>query len=359
MPITYQQTMDREIHARVLRKHQKKVNDLKRLGFEEAYFFGETARMLGFIPLGLAGFFGTLIALFNETTKISGNLDVNVFNVVMINKEYATYACPFGLGVKFYTGFTDGTCLISANFESPTIRDDKEKLYKFALPQIVITAGFDHQKLVNKLCLDGKRKIEHLSFAGYLQLAQREDDYMLRHKNKTIIGNLLLTSMSGIISIGPIVWLVFFVGFILAILQGLFPACLIVSANEKIVPLQNLFVAVASILLSWILARFQKNMFTMNGSGTKLFGRIPIPGTQEYVATKWLTLIIPLLPVRSYRIAGEYAGPQEKTYYSMNPLERLDWRQVKQTIREWWLGYLIFISIIVFVFIALPVWKCL
>lgn len=358
MPITYQQTTDREIHARVMQKHHKKIGDLKRVGFEESYFFGETVRALGFIPLGLGGFFGTLIALFNEVTKVDGNLDVNIFNMVMVNKEYATYASPFGLGVKFYTSFTDGTCLISANFETPTIKDEQEKLYKFALPQIVVTAWFDHQKLVDKLCLGGKRKIEHLSFAGYLQLAQKEDEYILKHKNKMMMGDLFSTLISIVIAFGPIIGIVCLGGFLAAILQRLYPNCLIVSVGEKISLLQNLFIAISSIVLSWILARFQKNMFTMNGSGTKLFGRIPTSDKQGYISTKWLTLIIPLLPVRSYHIAGEYAGPQEKTYYSMTPLERLDWAQIKQTMREWWWGYLIFVIVIV-LFVTLPVWKCL
>jgi hypothetical protein len=173
MPITYQQTADREIHDRVRNKHWLAINELKRLNFEEFYFFGETVGALGFSPLGLSGFFGMLIALFNEVAKIESNLSVSVFNVVMASKEYATYACPFGLGVKFYTGFTDGTSVISANFESPAINDEKEKLYKFAAPQTLVSTWLDHKKWVDKLCLEGKQKMDHLSFAGYLHLAHQ------------------------------------------------------------------------------------------------------------------------------------------------------------------------------------------
>lgn len=356
MPVTYQQTTDSEIHDRVRRKHWVAINDLKSLKFEEAYFFGETVKALGFSPLGFAGFLGSLAALFNEVAKVDSSLSVSVFNLVMISKEYATYGCPFGLGVKFYTSFADGTCLITANFDTPGIKDNEEKLYKYALPQTVATAWLDHKKLVDNLCLEGKQKVEHLSFAGYLQLARREDDYMLKRKNKMIWGGFFSEIISTIIALGPIISLVG-VGLLGdSILQKQYPTCLIYIDTQS--PFQNLLMAVAPILISWILARFQSNISTINGVGTKLFGQTPIANTQEYISTKWLALLIPILPVRSYRVMWEYRGAQDKTYYSMTPLEHLDWKQVRQTLRKWILGYLIFILLVIG-FILLPVWKCL
>jgi len=106
---------------------------------------------------------------------------------VMGHREYSTYACPFGLGVKFYAGFTDGTCVITANFKTPAFQDDQEKLYKFAVAQSVAEAWSIHKDWVDKLILEGKEKIEPLSFAGYLKLVQREDDYMLKLKNSGVL----------------------------------------------------------------------------------------------------------------------------------------------------------------------------
>src|SRR4030095_5158297 len=137
MPITYQQTDDQKIHERVRRKHEVIIHELKNLRFGEYYFFGETVGSLGFSPFGCSGFFGMLVALFAEVTKIERNLGITLFNIVMGSSHYATYACPFGLGVKFYTGFTDGTCIITANFKTPPIQDEQGKLYKFAMTQSV------------------------------------------------------------------------------------------------------------------------------------------------------------------------------------------------------------------------------
>ena len=183
MPITYDQTADKEIHDRVRQKHAVIINELKALNFQEFYFFGETVGALGFSPLGCSGFVGMLVALFKEVTKIERNLGITLFNVVMGSRDYATYAGPFGLGVKFYTGFTDGTGVITANFETPAFQDDQEKLYKFASAQSVAAAWSVHKNWVDKLCSEGKEKSEPLSFAGFLKLAKREDEYMLQLKN--------------------------------------------------------------------------------------------------------------------------------------------------------------------------------
>jgi hypothetical protein len=188
MPIAYEQTLEKEIHDRVRRKHGAILNELRALNFAEYYFFGETVGALGFSPLGCSGFLGMLVALFTEITRIESNLSITLFNVVMASREYAAYASPFGLGVKFYTGFTDGTCVITGNFDSPAIHDHLEKLYKVAMPQSVAAAWSNHKALVDAFSAEGKQKSEPLSFAGYLQLVQREDEYMLKHKNTMIMG---------------------------------------------------------------------------------------------------------------------------------------------------------------------------
>lgn len=183
MPIKYHQTMDKEIIDRVRQRHQPALQALQRLNFAEYGFFGETVQAMGFSPLGLSGFVGTLFAIFNEVSKVEWNLDVTVFNVAMASRDEAAYAAPFGLGVKFYTGFSDGTCVISANFESQPIRDEQHKLYKFVAAQTIESAWLGHRKQVDVFRTEGKQKIDHPSFAGFLQLTQREDDYMLHHKN--------------------------------------------------------------------------------------------------------------------------------------------------------------------------------
>ena len=186
MPINYQQTMDKEIIDRVRKRHRSALQALKGLNFDEYAFFGETVQAFGYSPLGLAGVLGMFVAIFNEVSKVDWNLDVTVFNVAMASREESAYAAPFGLGVKFYTSFTDGTCVISANFESRPIQDMQHKLYKFAAAQSIDAAWLSHKKEVDAFCAEGRQKIDHLSFAGFLQLTRREDDYMVQRQNSLI-----------------------------------------------------------------------------------------------------------------------------------------------------------------------------
>jgi hypothetical protein len=343
MPIRYQQTTDREIHDKVRRKHLSAIRELKDLGFEEYSFFGETVGALGFNPLGLTGFLGVLVSLFNEVSRVEGNLDVTIFNVVMASREYATYAGPFGLGVKFYTGFTDGTFLISANFDTPAIHDDKERVYKFAKAETVTSTWLSHKARVEKLCAQGKQKVEHLSFADYLQLMQREDAHLMKIKKHTEKSDLISPFIS--LSLGAAVMLM--VWFFPRIVHELYPTCWFVRNVNQPSLLLILLLIPACLALSWFLARLQDQPFTANGIGTSLVGRLPAPGSRGYISTKWLVVVfLPLIPVRSYRVIDEQTDRQHQTRYLMEPLERLHWEQVKATLWRWILGYIVFILLV-------------
>ena len=356
MAISYQQTADKEILDQVRSKHRVSIAELKRLGFSEFCFFEERLQALGFSPLGLTGFLGMLIALFKEVTKIESDLSVSIFNLVLGYQEYPTYACPFGMGVKLYTSFADGTCIISANFESPRIHDDQEKLYKFAAARTVEATWMDHKRWVDKLISEGKQKNEYLSFASYRKLAEQEDQYMLKIKNVTIFGDILSTVASIITVISLLLGFTYLFLFFAGFIEILFPSCLIVS--DKTSMLQRFLLASACMAISWTLARFEKNMFTANGVGTKLFGHTPSPGSQGFIATKWLVLFVPLIPVRSYEIAAEYRTRPDKTQYAMKPLKKLDGAQIKETIWQWKLGYFLFILVLIGLS-TIPVWKCI
>lgn len=354
MPINYQQTADREIHDRVRKKHQTAIQELKRLNFEEYGFFGESVQAFGFIPLGLSGFLGALIALFKEVAKVEGNLDVTVFNVLMASREYATYAGPFGLGVKFYTSFKDGTFIITANFESPAIADDREKLYKYAVSQTVVSAWLHHKQWVDKLCQDGKQKIDHLSFADFLQMAQREDNYLLKHKNTLIARDSFPSLPSWIISISLWAAFVLLFMFLPSLAHYLYPLCWFVRNMDKPTLIQNVLLLSACLTTSWILARKQTTPALIEGAGTKFYGQTPTPDAQAYISTKWLMfMMVPVIPVGSYLITEEHPGGHPDARYSMKLLDKLDWAQVRETLWKSKFGILL----LVIIMLSLGVWS--
>ncbi len=105
-------------------------------------------------------------------------------------------------------------------------------------------------------------------------------------------------------------------------------------------------------MLSWLLAHVQKTPLMLDGIGTKFFGRSRSVGTQRYVSTKWLVfLFIPIIPVRSYEINEDSSDERE-------PLEKLNWAQVTETIWKWKFGY-IFLAVLVSGFGIWSFWECM
>lgn len=344
MPIKYQQTTDKEIHDQVRKKHLTEIRELKHLNFEEYSFFGETVQALGFNPLGLSGFLGVLIALFKEVTDVDHSLNVTIFNVVLASREYAAYAAPFGLGVKFYTSFTDGTCVVTANFNSPAIADDREKLYKYAVTQTIVSAWLHHKKWVDTLCQQGKQKIDHLSFADFLQLTEREDGYILRNKNTLVKGPQSPSLLSWIIAICLWAGYILMFMFLPSLAHYLYPLCWFVRNMNKPTLMQNILIAAACLITSWILARKQTTTALIEGAGTNFYGQRPTANAREFISTKWLVfMMVPVIPVGSYLITEEHPGGHHDARYTMKLLEKFDWAQVGETLwkSKFWLLLLI------------------
>lgn len=346
MSIKYQQTTDKEIQDQVRKKHKADIQELKHLNFEEYSFYGETVRAFGFIPLGISGVIGVLISLFKEVARVEGNLNVTIFNVLMASREFATYAGPFGLGVKFYTSFTDGTCIITANFNSPAIVDEKEKLFKYAVSQTIVSAWLHHKKWVEQLCLDGKQKVEHLSFADFLQLTQREDAYILKNKHTLTRGDSFPSLLSWIIAIG--LWAGYLLLFMLlpSLAHYLYPLCWFVRNMDKPTLLQNIILVVISLSTSWFLARKETKTALIEGAGTRFYGQTRTSNPQEYISTKWLVfMMIPVMPVGSYLVHEEHPSGHHDARYSMKLLDSLDWAQVRETLwkSKFWILFLVVI----------------
>jgi hypothetical protein len=98
--------------------------------------------------------------------------------------------------------------------------------------------------------------------------------------------------------------------------------------------------------MSWFLARIQEKPLTVDGVGTKFFGQTP--NSSGYISTKWLVVVfLPIIPVRSYRVIEEYPDRQHNTHFSMEPLDTLNWVQIKETIWKAKFGYIVFVLLMV------------
>lgn len=85
-------------------------------------------------------------------------------------------------------------------------------------------------------------------------------------------------------------------------------------------------------------------MYSINGIGTKLYGRAMKNQDGSYVATKWIIfLLLPIIPLSSYRVTRGKTESSispfpifgEKTNYTMKKIS-LNWSQVGKTYLVSW-----------------------
>jgi hypothetical protein len=143
-----------------------------------------------------------------------------------------------------------------------------------------------------------------------------------------------------------------------SILHTVDPSCWSVRNLDQPSLLQSLVILPVCIAVSWLLARRQKDLYTINGVGTKLHGQSPMPNSRGYIATKWLVIMfLPILPVRSYQVCGEHSDAANKKYYDMEPLDHLHWEQVKETFWQFWWGYAL-VALLWIIFSAWTLSQC-
>jgi hypothetical protein len=280
---------------------------------------------------------------------------VSGFHIAMVAREFSTYAVAHNLGVSFYTGFTDGTCLVSSNFDGVQINDEGQKLYKFSAPRSVQAAWSDHLDLVNKFLLEGKTVRDVISLVEYFSLLKRMDDYTQPSQARSAsVSSCISVIVSSIVSTGIIFSCGYLVVFFGNLVAGFYPACRFAGDLHPNALRTDLLAILACMGFSWFLSRFQNVLFTVDGIGTRLYGRTPVNNSQDYVSTKWLALVwVPLVPVRTYRVTPLTSVFRNKKPYILQPLPKMDWGQVGETIREFKVAY----AVIALLLITFTVWS--
>jgi len=343
MASEYRQTADKEIQDKVRVKYRASIQTLKLLNFEDLCFFSETARALG-LSNGPVGMLGVIPAMAAEVSKMGSDLSVHVFLLLMVSREYDTYVAPFGLGVKFFTSFTDGTFVITTNYDSPAINDDQEKLYKASQPCSIAEAWYRHRAWVTKLTESGKQRNYHLSFDEFARLARKEDRYMVKPRflTKVLFSDMDSTLVATIIFVSLLVAITLIFLLVPNILHATHPGCWFVRNLDRPSLPQSLLILPACMAVSWFLARRQKDLYTINTVGTALHGQSPMPDSRGYIATKWIVILfLPILPVRSYQVFAEHFDAMNKKYYDMQPVDHLHWAQIRETLWRFRWAYLL------------------
>lgn len=184
MEYRYQLLTNKGICDKVQLLRQTEIRKLQLLGFDNLYFYAEIVPKLG-MEQGVAGMQGIFNAMEKEEFELQKDLSVNICQAALTCRRDPAYAFPFSLGVKFYTVFTDGTFIISANFQLTPIKDDAQKIYKFGGPASIEEAWQWHKAWKDQWVADGRQVDDTLSFDIHVSLAKREIKYMTSGNRQT------------------------------------------------------------------------------------------------------------------------------------------------------------------------------
>lgn len=172
MKIEYRQdhTPDRMNRARM--RFRSEIERLRSLGFSEFCCYTELLPRFS----ALIHFPIYFLALYNrEIIRVESPLRLAMSQPILVHRDQGAYALVFGMGVKFYTLFTDDTGLITANFPSQPIQDMRLKIYKSAEPRSIEECWQAHLGEMTGFGATGKRVDDRIRFEAYISISQRED----------------------------------------------------------------------------------------------------------------------------------------------------------------------------------------
>jgi hypothetical protein len=170
-PIGHVRIRSVAFEKRVRARFQSEIAQLTRLDFEYSYSDGETFSLLR-MPLVLPALTAFAMWRNHEAMTIYRGTKLLAGFPVLSSSDRRTCANPSGLGVKFYTAFTDGTLLVSKNFDDPT--SAAPMVVKHCKAASIAQAWAEHQGRIEELEAEGKHVDCDTSFEAYAELSQKE-----------------------------------------------------------------------------------------------------------------------------------------------------------------------------------------
>lgn len=169
----YSEVTDLSLQSRVRSRYEREMTELRQQGFHHLAY---TMEALG--PLSAVYQLPVLLLTLpkREVLVFPPPLRLAVANVLLAREGPSTIALCMGMGVKLYTGFGDGTLVISSTFQSRAIPNPTSPIIKTPPSPRVEQAWSTHREAVRALEAQGKEVRLDLSFQAYVLLSHREED---------------------------------------------------------------------------------------------------------------------------------------------------------------------------------------
>ncbi len=176
MFINYERTTEPDVIDKVRARYTAEMTVLKRLEFTELCFYSEIIFPFSAVVLLPAWW---MMRRHNEVRRLRWPLRISASYPLLVSPSHATTALIMGLGVKFYTLFTNGYGLITANFDSISGRSPDGLSAKYATPGSIEEIWQQHCDRMTQLQALGKRLRETTTFEDYVALSRREEQMVV------------------------------------------------------------------------------------------------------------------------------------------------------------------------------------
>jgi Zn-dependent protease len=162
----YSEVTDPNIQSRVRARHSAKIAALESLGFQQFAYRLEVLppySAISNLPL-IPHIYTKEVLVFPKPIRLG------TANILLTHSNPSSIAVIIGLGVKFYSVFSDGTLLISSSFHSAFAPGPNSRIIKNLHCQTAEAAWQAHKQKVAELGALGLTVRNLSSFADYLEI---------------------------------------------------------------------------------------------------------------------------------------------------------------------------------------------
>lgn len=168
-PGEYIQISSAEFAERIQNRYRSESSPISDLGFTSLFCYGEAyalSRVLFIYPAFLF-----LIMWLNREVGTMQNGSRIVFGwPVFVSGDRSTYCHPMQLGLKFHTGFTDGTIVLTKSFGGKTTYGPTVVVQKVT-NSAISHVWAEHQEKVRALEANGKQVDRQISFETFARIS--------------------------------------------------------------------------------------------------------------------------------------------------------------------------------------------
>jgi hypothetical protein len=169
----YQQIVDPRLLRRVAERYQAETDELQRMGFR---YLGDCLEIMG--PYSAVYLFLVVLLAHRkrEVLTVPPPLRLAVGNRLLAHADPPCVALTMGMGTKLYTGFDDGTLLLSSDFASMAKPRPESPILRLAPAPTLAKAWQAHLRQAELLAAGSKRWITEMTFEMYVRWSTVEED---------------------------------------------------------------------------------------------------------------------------------------------------------------------------------------